>query len=109
VPEPNSEATSGKFNPERKRYLEGCMSGLQIARAARAVSDTAVVARLRPKPLRRDAANLRAQNRFIKEGKKLSDPGMRAAAGDPASGRSRVQHLEDPNEWRDFHGAAGKD
>jgi hypothetical protein len=48
------------------------------------------------------AANLRAQNRFIKEGKKLSDPGMWAAAADPDSGRSRVQHLERPERVAGF-------
>lgn len=99
MPEPNSEATSGEFNPERKRYLERFMSGFQIARAARAVSGNGSGGAATIEPLGPDAANLRAQNRFIKEGKKLSDPGMRAAVADPASGRSRVQHLEDPNEW----------
>jgi hypothetical protein len=43
MPEPSMEAptTSTEFDPEQKRYLEGFMSGLQIARAARAVPASA--------------------------------------------------------------------
>src|SRR5262249_56652289 len=80
MPEPSMEAptTPTEFDPEQKRYLEGFMSGLQIARAARAVpasaNGTGAVAAPAAEPMGPDADHLRAQDRFVKEGKKLSDP-----------------------------------
>jgi ferredoxin-nitrite reductase len=71
---------SGDFDPEQKRYLEGFMSGLQIGRAARGAPSSAAApgcAALLPiaaEPTGPDAAHLRAQDRFLQEGKKLSDP-----------------------------------
>ena len=71
---------SGDFDPEQKRYLEGFMSGLQIGRAARGAPSSAAApgsAALPPpaaEPTGPDAAHLRAQDRFLQEGKKLSDP-----------------------------------
>ena len=71
---------SGDFDPEQKRYLEGFMSGLQIGRAARGAPGSAAApggAALPPiaaEPTGPDAAHLRAQDRFLQEGKKLSDP-----------------------------------
>ncbi|MGH6714632.1 MAG: NirA family protein [Bradyrhizobium sp.] len=64
------------FSNEQKRYLEGFMSGLQVARAGRDVSlggaraaKKAVLAPAGP-----DAAHLKAQDRVIASGKTLSDP-----------------------------------
>ena len=71
---------SGDFDPEQKRYLEGFMSGVQIGRAARGAPGSAAApggAALPPiaaEPTGPDAAHLRAQDRFLQEGKKLSDP-----------------------------------
>jgi len=70
---------AGDFDPEQKRFLEGFMSGLQIARTARAAALSAGVASATagaqsPEPNGPDAAHLRAQERFVREGKKLSDP-----------------------------------
>jgi ferredoxin-nitrite reductase len=71
---------AGDFDPEQKRFLEGFMSGLQIARTARAVPvlspgvTAATAGTQSPEPIGPDAAHLRAQDRFIREGKKLSDP-----------------------------------
>ena len=70
----------GDFNPEQKRFLEGFMSGLQVARTARAVpapapgTSAGAMGAGTPEPTGPDAAHLRAQDRFIKQGKKLSDP-----------------------------------
>src|SRR6266516_5795488 len=72
--------TSTEFDPEQKRYLEGFMSGLQIARAARAVpastdgSAGGTAGAAASESVGPDADHLRAQERFLKEGKKLSDP-----------------------------------
>ncbi len=80
MPESRSEATSAEFDPEQKRYLEGFMSGLQIARAARAVpastdgSAGGTAGAAASESVGPDADHLRAQERFLKEGKKLSDP-----------------------------------
>jgi len=71
---------SGDFDPEQKRYLEGFMSGLQIGRAARgapasaAAPSSSALPPIATEPTGPDAAHLRAQDRFLQEGKKLSDP-----------------------------------
>src|SRR5437879_4397906 len=69
-------SSSGEFDPEQKRYLEGFMSGLQIGRAARALPAPAAGPAGSPalEPTGPDAPHLRAQERVIKAGKKLSDP-----------------------------------
>ena len=71
---------SGDFSPEQKRYLEGFVSGLQIARAARGVAgntsrpaavqlpDAAAAQHAGP-----DAPHLIAQDRVIAAGGKLTD------------------------------------
>ncbi|MBV9628504.1 MAG: NirA family protein [Xanthobacteraceae bacterium] len=66
---------SGDFTPEQKRYLEGFSSGLQAGRALRGggapgvgASAPGVVESTGP-----DAVHLKAQDRFLSEGKKLSD------------------------------------
>ncbi len=71
---------SGDFSPEQKRYLEGFVSGLQIARAARGVAGNAsrtaavqlpdAVAAQHAGP---DAPHLIAQDRVIAAGGKLTD------------------------------------
>jgi ferredoxin-nitrite reductase len=67
----------GDFNPEQKRYLEGFVAGVQIAKAAKgvagAVTATPGVASTAPAPTGPDAAGLQAQNRVLAAGGKLSD------------------------------------
>ena len=69
----------GDFEPEQKRYLEGLMAGLQIARTVRPNGANGSSA-LYPaqggaaKPFGPDAAALRAQDRVVQAGGKLSDP-----------------------------------
>jgi ferredoxin-nitrite reductase len=65
------------FEPEQKRYLEGFVAGLQIARTAgnltaRNGAGPAVVATM-PEPTGPDAPHWRAQDRVTKSGGKLSD------------------------------------
>jgi ferredoxin-nitrite reductase len=74
----------GDFEPEQKRYLEGLMTGLQIAKTLRPASGNGAVASApaaengaaapAAEPTGPDAAALRAQDRAIKAGGKLSDP-----------------------------------
>ncbi len=73
---------SGDFEPEQKRYLEGFMAGLQIAKTSRPAGSNGAAATqangqgngAAPEPIGPDAAALRAQDRAIKAGGKLSDP-----------------------------------
>jgi ferredoxin-nitrite reductase len=69
----------GDFEPEQKRYLEGLMAGLQIARTVRpngANGSSAVYPAQggAAEPSGPDAAALRAQDRVVQAGGKLSDP-----------------------------------
>ncbi len=58
----------GDFTQEQKHYLEGFASGLQIARAGRALQPAAA-----PAPSGPDAPHLAAMARFEAQGKKLAD------------------------------------
>ncbi|HWL31652.1 MAG TPA: NirA family protein [Xanthobacteraceae bacterium] len=66
---------SGDFTPEQKRYLEGFVSGLQIARAARGASGNAHPAAPAPAatPVGPDASHILAQDRAVQSGGKLTD------------------------------------
>jgi ferredoxin-nitrite reductase len=72
------ETTSADFSDEQKRYLEGFMSGLQVGRVGRNVGLTggsaAPAAKADPEPVGPDAAGLKAQDKLLRDGKKLSDP-----------------------------------
>jgi ferredoxin-nitrite reductase len=69
------ETTSADFSDEQKRYLEGFMSGLQVARVGRSVGGvTGATGKAEPEPVGPDAAGFKAQDRFLRDGKKLSDP-----------------------------------
>src|SRR5262249_23618571 len=68
----NLDASVAGLNDEQKRYLEGFMSGVRIGRLgppARA-SDTA---KAEAEPIGPDAAAFKAQDRFVRDGKKLAD------------------------------------
>jgi len=67
---------SGDFELEQKRYLEGFVAGLQIAKAAKTVAGTGAAASAQPapEPVGPEAAALKAQNRALAAGGKLSDP-----------------------------------
>src|SRR5580693_5047868 len=70
---------SGDFDPEQKRYLEGFVSGLSIARAARGAggagraASTIAGAAAPAQPIGPDAPHLKAQDRVLQAGSKLSD------------------------------------
>jgi ferredoxin-nitrite reductase len=74
----------GDFEAEQKRYLEGLMTGLQIAKTLRSASGNGTAPGAAPgpngaaaqatEPIGPDAAALRAQDRVVKAGGKLSDP-----------------------------------
>jgi ferredoxin-nitrite reductase len=72
---------TGDFDPEQKRYLEGFVAGLQIARAAGKIAarnsgpapGVATTPAVAPEPTGPDAPHWRAQDRAVKAGGKLSD------------------------------------
>src|SRR3954452_20402333 len=69
----NVEAsTAADFNDEQKRYLEGFMSGLQVARVGRVFGGTGP-ANDSDKAIGPDAAHIRAQDKITASGKKLAD------------------------------------
>src|ERR1700688_439589 len=93
---------SGDFEPEQKRYLEGFMAGLQIAKTSRsavgngaAATQTGVVA---TEPVGPDAAALRAQDRTIKAGGKLSDPEKFKRELHPFDGYEKLKEQAFKNE-----------
>src|ERR1700728_5078407 len=72
------ETTSADFSDEQKRYLEGFMSGLQVGRVGRSIGVAAEAGapagKIDAEPVGPDAAAFKAQDRFVRDGKKLSDP-----------------------------------
>jgi ferredoxin-nitrite reductase len=92
---------TGDFDPEQKRYLEGFVAGVQIAKAAKTVADVAAsapAAAAPPELTGPDAAGLGAQNRTLAAGGKLSDPEK----------FKREQHPFDTYERLKAHAAAGE-
>ncbi|MBI1201839.1 MAG: NirA family protein [Rhodopseudomonas sp.] len=61
---------SSDFSPDQKRYLEGFASGLTAARAARGQMPAGLVG----EPTGPDAVHIKAQDRTVAGGGKLSDP-----------------------------------
>lgn len=105
---------SGDFTPDQKRYLEGFVSGLQSARAARGLKplgsetgDTAAA-----EPMGPDAEHLKAQAETEKAGKKLADQEKWKRAEHPFDAYPRLKAQarsnsypkpEDNFRWR-YHG-----
>jgi ferredoxin-nitrite reductase len=90
---------SGDFEPEQKRYLEGFMAGLQIAKSARGTAGNgAAPGASVAEPVGPDAAALRAQDRFIKAGGKLSDPEKFKRELHPFDGYEKLKEQAAKNE-----------
>ena len=96
----------GDFEPEQKRYLEGFMAGLQIAKNARAATANGAVpsalsvppASAAGEPIGPDAAALRAQDRVLKSGGKLSDPEKFKRELNPLDGYEKLKAQAVNNE-----------
>src|SRR6202045_4684693 len=93
---------SGDFEPEQKRYLEGFMAGLQIAKTSRTAAGngatTAPANAVATEPVGPDAAALRAQDRTIKAGGKLSDPEKFKRELHPFDGYEKLKDQAAKNE-----------
>jgi ferredoxin-nitrite reductase len=71
---PAVDLTTGEFEPEQKRYLEGFVAGVQIAKAAKSVAGAVGGApAAASEPVGPDAAALKAQDRVVTSGGKLAD------------------------------------
>src|SRR5580692_899814 len=93
---------SGDFEPEQKRYLEGFMAGLQIAKTSRSAAGNGAAAlpanAAIAEPVGPDAAALRAQDRTIKAGGKLSDPEKFKRELHPFDGYEKLKDQAAKNE-----------
>src|ERR1700726_4339693 len=93
---------SGDFEPEQKRYLEGFMAGLQIAKTSRSAAGnsaaTAPANAVAAEPVGPDAAALRAQDRTIRAGGKLSDPEKFKRELHPFDGYEKLKDQAAKNE-----------
>src|ERR1700680_2354013 len=93
---------SGDFEPEQKRYLEGFMAGLQIAKTSRSAAGNGGAAlpanAAATEPIGPDAAALRAQDRTIKAGGKLSDPEKFKRELHPFDGYEKLKDQAAKNE-----------
>ena len=87
---------SGDFTPEQKRYLEGFVSGLGAARAARN-AETATAAT--SEPAGPDAIHIKAQNRVLAAGGKLSDQEKIKREEHPFDAYERLKQQAANNEY----------
>jgi len=75
---PAAGTAAGDFEAEQKRYLEGFVAGLQIAKSAKGLAGAAepgtAAPAAAPEPIGPDAAARKAQDRVLAAGGKLSDP-----------------------------------
>ena len=100
----DSETATGDFEPEQKRYLEGFVAGLQIAKTAKAVAGAAALpaagaAPSAPEPIGPDAAARKAQDRVLASGGKLSDPEKFKREEHPFDTYERLKDLGSRNEY----------
>jgi ferredoxin-nitrite reductase len=97
-----SAEQSGDFSPEQKRYLEGFVAGAQIAKAAKSVGGTSAAnsaAATADEPTGPDAAALKAQNRVLAAGKKLSDQEKFKREQHPFDGYARLREAAARHEF----------
>src|SRR6266404_4402983 len=90
---------SGDFSPEQKRYLEGFVAGLQIAKAARAQGGSPSSEAKAADASGPDAAHLRAQDRVLKAGGKLSEQEKFKRELHPFDGYERLKAQAANNEY----------
>jgi ferredoxin-nitrite reductase len=92
---------SGDFTPDQKRYLEGFVSGLQAARAARGLAPIGGASAIGPALSHTgpDAAHLAAQDRVLASGGKLSDQEKFKREEHPFDAYARLKEQAAKNEY----------
>ena len=88
--------SGGEFTAEQKRYLEGLASGIQAGRAARGAPPAA--AKPEPAPTGPDAGAFHAQDRVLREGRKLSDQEKLKREEHPFDAYARLKAQAEKNE-----------
>ena len=98
---PAAADQSGDFSSEQKRYLEGFVAGVQIAKAAKSVAGVPAAggAVTPPEPTGPDAAAFKAQNRVLAAGKKLSDQEKFKREEQPFDSYERLKEFGARNEY----------
>src|SRR5580704_16622002 len=98
---PAAADQSGDFSSEQKRYLEGFVAGVQIAKAAKSVAGVPAAggAAAPPEPTGPDAAAFKAQNRVLAAGKKLSDQEKFKREEQPFDSYERLKEFGARNEY----------
>ena len=93
-------APGADFSDEQKRYLEGFASGLNVGRAAQQLGTTRLgpVAAPRGEPVGPEAAAIKAQDRVLAEGKKLSDQEKFKRELNPLDGYEKLKAQAAANE-----------
>jgi ferredoxin-nitrite reductase len=86
---------SGDFSPEQKRYLEGFVSGLQVARAGRGLASGKTV----EKPVGPDAIHIAAQDRVTAAGGKLNEQEKTKREQHPFDAYRRLTEQAAANEY----------
>src|SRR5260370_25214355 len=87
-------ATAADFSDEQERYLEGCMSGLQVARVGRNLGVAGggqANTNARAEPTGPDAAHIKAQDKVLASGKKLVDQEKFKREEHPFDGYERLK------------------
>ncbi|HZD91178.1 MAG TPA: NirA family protein [Pseudolabrys sp.] len=98
----NSEAAAGEFEPQQKRYLEGFVAGLQIAKTAKGLAGAAAPgspSAAAVEPIGPDAAALKAQDRVLAAGGKLSDAEKFKREEHPFETYARLKEFAARNEY----------
>jgi ferredoxin-nitrite reductase len=99
------DAATGDFEPEQKRYLEGFVAGLQIAKTAKGLAGAGAPApgaggpAAAAEPVGPDAAALKAQDRVLAAGGKLSDPEKFKREQNPFDTYERLKELSAKGEY----------
>jgi ferredoxin-nitrite reductase len=96
---PAGEAATGDFDAEQKRYLEGFAAGAQIARATKTNTGAGTGPPAAAEPIGPEAAALKAQNRVLASGGKLSDPEKFKREQHPFDTYERLKELAGKNEY----------
>src|SRR5689334_4838033 len=97
--------TGGEFTAEQRRYLEGFASGVLVGRQARNTGQTVNIAGGAPAAAKADAevvgpdaAAIKAQDRTVKDGKKLSDQEKFKRELHPFDGYDKLKAQSEHNE-----------
>jgi len=90
---------SGDFDPEQKRYLEGFVTGLQIAKATRGNGAAQAAPSTAADASGPDAAARRAQERVLAAGGKLSEQEKFKRELNPFDGYERLKAQAASNEY----------